>query len=151
MNWTTICKAVAGHAMVVLTIIALLGAPVLAATTNPAVGAPGYQNFTFHVSGQYTASTTAVIKFTMPYPCTINYAQATARASGGTSPTLSVVLKNGASTVSTIGPITAGTVAEGALANIGVADEAAMTVDLTIGGTSPTWNDITILFGCMRA
>ena len=62
-----------------------------------------------------------------------------------------MVLKNGASTVSTIGPITAGTVAEGALANIGVADEAAMTVDLTIGGTSPTWNDITILFGCMRA
>lgn len=150
MTWLNKLKSFAALTMLACAIVALVGAPVLAATTNPAVGSAGYQNFTFHISGQYTASTTAVVKFTMPYPCVINYAQATARASGGTSPTLSVVLKNGASTVSTIGPITAGTVAEGTLANTSVTDEAAMTVDLTIGGTSPTWNDMTVLFGCLR-
>lgn len=147
MKWISKIKVVATIAVLAFS---PLGAPVMAATTNPAIGAAGYQNFTFHISGQYTASTTAVVKFTMPYACVINYAQANARASGGTSPTLSVVLKHGANTVSTIGPLTAGTVSEGALANTSVADEATITVDLTIGGTSPTWNDITVLFGCLR-
>ncbi len=121
-----------------------------AATTNVSPGSAGYMQIPFHISGQYTANTTAVAKWIAPMPCEVYHASATARASGGTSPTLSVVLKNGASTVSTIGPITAGTISEGTLANTTVADEAVFTIDLTIGGTSPTWNDITVLVGCKR-
>ncbi|WP_447978085.1 hypothetical protein [Candidatus Nitrospira bockiana] len=129
--------------------LALMPALAPAATVNPSSASAGYYLLPLHLSGQYTASTTAVAKWTMPYPCEINHAQATARASGGTSPTLSVVLKNGANTVSTMA-VTAGTVTEGTLANTSVADEATITVDLTIGGTSPTWNDITVLVGCKR-
>ena len=157
MNWITrrldamrsLAVAVLVLALVAMPVLSLVAGPAWGATTNPAVGAAGYQNFTWHISGQYTANTTAVIKHLMPYPCTINYAQANARASGGTSPTLSVVLKNGASTVSTMA-LTAGTVSEGVLANTTVSDEATITVDFTIGGTSPTWNDITVMYGCIR-
>lgn len=154
MNWMT--NLTRGMRTVVMAValtaacLCLVGAPVMAATTNVSPGSPGYMLLPFHISGQYTANTTAVAKWIAPMPCEIYHASATARASGGTSPTLSVVVKNGASTVSTIGPITAGTIAEGTLANTSVADEAAFSIDLTIGGTSPTWNDITVLIGCKR-
>jgi hypothetical protein len=150
MNLMQTLKSTLRVALVALALVGLIAAPSLAATTNVSPASPGYMLLPFHISGQYTASTTAVVKFVAPMPCEVYHASATARASGGTSPTLSVVLKNGASTVSTIGPITAGTVSEGTLANTSVADEASVTVDLTIGGTSPTWNDITVLIGCKR-
>lgn len=143
------CRAVMTMACLVLALIAFVAAPVMAATTNPSPASPGFMLLPFHISGQYTASTTAVVTFRMPYPCEINHAQATARASGGTSPTLSVVLKNGASTVSTMA-VTAGAITEGTLANTSVADEATITADLTITGTSPTWNDIVLVMGCRR-
>ena len=54
------------------------------------------------------------------------------------------------STLSSAISITAGTWSEGTIANAVVADESVMTVDLTIGGTSPTWNDITVLVTCVR-
>lgn len=146
--WGT--RQVLAVALLTLAIIGLVGAPVMAATTNASPASSGYMLLPFHISGQYTANTTAVAKWLAPMPCEIYHASATARASGGTSPTLSVVLKNGASTVSTIGAITAGTISEGALANTTVADEATLSIDLTIGGTSPTWNDITVLIGCKR-
>lgn len=104
-----------------------------------------------HISGQYTSSTTAVARFNMPFACTLIGASASARASGGTSPTLAVNVKEAGTTVlgSTIS-VTAGAVAEGAISDADIADEAAITVDFTIGGTSPTWNDITVLLTCTR-
>ena len=150
MNLMQTLKSTLCAALVALALGGLIAAPSLAATTNASPGSPGYMLLPFHISGQYTATTAAGVKFVAPMPCEVYHASATARASGGTSPTLSVVVKNGASTVSTVGPLTAGTVSEGALANTSVADEAFVTVDLTIGGTSPTWNDITVLIGCKR-
>ena len=149
-------KTVSGHlkralfATVILSaMVGLLASPGLAATTNVSSGSAGYMQLPIHISGQYTASTTAVAKWLAPMPCEVYHVSATARASGGTTPTLSVVFKNGASTVSTIA-VTAGTITEGTLANTTVADEATLSIDLTIGGTSPTWNDIMVLVGCKR-
>ena len=130
-------------------LVGLLAAPVFAATTNVSPGSAGYMQLPIHISGQYTASTTAVAKWLAPMPCEVYHVSATARASGGASPTLSVVFKNGASTVSTMA-VTAGAITEGVLANTTVADEATLSIDFTIGGTSPTWNDIMVLVGCKR-
>ena len=105
----------------------------------------------FHISGQYTATTTGVVKFALPFPAKLVGVSTTARASGGTTPTLTVDVKEGGTTVlSAPISVTAGTVSEGTVTDSALADEASMTVDLTIGGTSPTWNDITVLLTVVR-
>ncbi|MFZ5530299.1 MAG: hypothetical protein ACOY4U_04515 [Pseudomonadota bacterium] len=122
----------------------------LAATPNYNLNAQE-QIVPFHISGQYTATTAGVVKFALPFPAQLVGVSATARASGGTSPTLTVDVKEAGTTVlSAPISITAGTVAEGTITDTALADEAAITVDLTIGGTSPTWNDITILLVLVR-
>lgn len=121
-----------------------------AATQNYMTSVP-VQMVPFHISGQYTATTAGVVKLTLPYKAKLIGVSATARASGGTSPTLTVDVKEGGTTVlSAPISITAGTVAEGTITDASLADEAAITVDLTIGGTSPTWNDITVLLTIVR-
>jgi hypothetical protein len=126
-------------------------APASAATTNYAISQPGVVVIPFHISGQYTATTANVVKFNMPFKCRLVGVTATARASGGTSPTLAIDLKDDTvSALSSTIAITAGTVAEGTIANPVVADESVMTVDFTITGTSPTWNDITIFITAVR-
>ncbi|MBI1397067.1 MAG: hypothetical protein GC151_13910 [Betaproteobacteria bacterium] len=122
----------------------------VAATTNQS---PAVQVvlIPIHVSGQYTASTTAVARYKMPFACTLIGASASARASGGTSPTLAVNVKEAGTTVlSSTMSITAGSVTEGTISDSAIADEAELTVDFTIGGSSPTWNDISILLTCVR-
>lgn len=103
------------------------------------------------ISGQYTATTTGVVQIKLPFKARLVGVSATARASGGTSPTLTVNVKQGATSVlsAPIG-ITAGTVAEGTISSSQLADESTLTVDLTIGGTSPTWNDISVVLTLAR-
>lgn len=123
----------------------------VAASTNFAISQPGVVVIPFHISGQYTATAANVVKFAMPFKCRLIGVGATARASGGTSPTLTVDLKDDTvSALSAAISITAGTYSEGTIANAVVADESVMTVDITIGGTSPTWNDITIFITAVR-
>lgn len=130
--------------------LGVIGAPALAATPNYATAVP-VQIMPFHISGQYTATTTGVVKLTLPYKAKLIGVSAVARASGGTSPTLTIDVKQGASSVlSAPISITAGTVAEGTITTATLADESTITVDLTIGGTSPTWNDITLLLTIVR-
>lgn len=137
-------------AVIVLAVLALVGCSAEAATPNYAPDKPVVL-MPFHVSGQYTASTTAVIKFALPFKAKLIGISATARASGGTSPTLTVDLKQATVTVlSAPISITAGTVAEGTITTATLTDEASITVDLAITGTSPTWNDITILVTLVR-
>lgn len=122
-----------------------------AATTNPSPASSGYMVLPIQISGQYTATTAAVAKFKMPFPATVVHASATARASGGTTPTLTVDIKEGASSIlSSAISITAGTISDGTLSDTALADEAAVSVDLTIGGTNPTWDDITVLLVLKR-
>ncbi len=122
-----------------------------AATPNYSTAIPGVVVIPFHISGQYTATTANVVKFAMPFKARIVGVAATARASGGTSPTLTVDLKDDTvSALSSAMSITAGTITEGTIANASVADESVMTVDFTITGTSPTWNDITVFLTVLR-
>lgn len=121
-----------------------------AATTNYATDKPVVL-VPFHVSGQYTADTAGVIKITLPFKAKLVGVSATARASGGTTPTLTVDLLQGGTTVlSAPIAITAGTVAEGTVTTATLTDEASITVNLVISGTNPTWNDITILLTLVR-
>lgn len=128
----------------------LVGVPALAATPNYNLNTQ-VTTIPFHIGGQYTATTAGVVKFALPFPAKLIGVSATARASGGTTPTLTVDVKEAGATVLTAPiSITAGTVAEGTIADAALADEAVITVDLTIGGTSPTWNDITVLLTVAR-
>lgn len=105
----------------------------------------------FHISGQYTATTAGVVRFKLPYPAKLVGVSASARASGGTTPTLTVDVKEAGTTVlSTPIAVTAGTVSEGTVTDSLLADESIITADLTIGGTSPTWNDIVLLLTVVR-
>ena len=71
--------------------------------------------------------------------------------SGGTSPTLTVdVQEAGATILSAPISITAGTVSDGTISDSNLADESLITINLAIGGTSPTWNDITVLLVLKR-
>jgi hypothetical protein len=138
-----------------LTLIGLLAGMALAIGAQAAT--PNYnlnaqeQVIPFQIGGQYTATTAGVVKFTLPYPVKLVGVSATARASGGTTPTLTVDVKEGGTTVlSAPVSVTAGTVSEGTITDATLADEASMTVDLAIGGTTPTWNDITVLLTVVR-
>lgn len=129
---------------------ALQPRPAEAATQNYITDV-SVQVIALHISGQYTATTDPVSKFKMPFPCRIVGVSATARASGGTTPTLTVDLEDDTvSVLSSAISVTAGTVSEGTIANAAVVDESVMEVVLTIGGTTPTWNDITVLVTVVR-
>lgn len=122
-----------------------------AATPNYSASAPGVMVIPMHISGQYTATTVAVAKWNMPFKCRLIGVGASARASGGTTPTLTVDLKAAGSTLLTAPiTVTAATYTEATVGAGAIADEAAMTIDLTIGGTSPTWNDIVIFITVVR-
>lgn len=139
-------------AMLLVFMLAML-APVTApaATKNYSEVINGIQVVPFHISGQYTATTASVVKLQLPFKADVLGVSATARASGGTSPTLTVDVKEGGTSIlSSAISITAGTVSEGTVSDTSLADESAITVDLTIGGTSPTWNDITVLLTLRR-
>jgi len=126
-------------------------APARAATTNYAEVVTGVQVVPFHISGQYTATAADVIQFQIPFKAKVLGVSATARASGGTSPTLTVdVQEDGTSILGSAISITAGTVSEGTVSDSTLADESSITVDLAIGGTSPTWDDITVLLTLRR-
>lgn len=145
-------KKILSFAGALLASIALsLTLPAAAQTPNYAVAIPGVVVIPFHVSGQYTATAVGVARFAMPFPARIVGVHASARASGGTSPTLTVnLMDDGASVLSAAITVTAGNITHGTVANPVISDESVMTVDLTIGGTSPTWNDITIFVTAVR-
>jgi hypothetical protein len=124
--------------------------PALAATTNYPPSAPVVV-LPFVLAKQYTATTAGVIKFALPFKARVLSVQANARASGGTTPTLTVDVLNGAtSMLSAPMSITAGTIASGTVATAVHADESTINVNLAIGGTNPTWDDITVVLTVLR-
>jgi len=99
-----------------------------------------------HCARQLTASVSNLFAFQMPFAAELVEVSATARASGGTGPTLSIDVKEaGTSVLASPMSITAGTVTVGKITDPSIADDAKITVDATIGGTSPTWDDVTVL------
>ncbi len=138
--------------LITLTMLACLVVSALASTPNPTPNSPGYEVLIFSINKQYTATTAGVVRFKMPWPAKLVTVQAAARASGGTTPTLTVDVKEaGTSKLTSAVTVTAGSVAEAAIGTTPrIADEAVITVDLTIGGTTPTWDDITVIMVVKR-
>lgn len=137
--------------VMLLALVAGMPQPALAATANYATTIPGVQVIPIHISGQYDTTADDAVQLKLPFAATVIGVSATARASGGTNPTLAVdVLEDDTSILDSAIDITAGTVSEGTVTDASVADEAELTVDLTIGGGTPTWDDITVLITVIR-
>jgi len=121
------------------------------AIKNLGVATPGVLLLPFHLQGQFTGDVTAAARLKLPFKARVLGVSAAARASGGTSPTLTVDVKEGGTTILTAPvAVTAGAVAEASVADAALADEAELTVDLAIGGSSPTWDDIDVLITLVR-
>jgi len=104
-----------------------------------------YFTVALHCARQLTASVADLFAFQMPFAAKLVEVSATARASGGTNPTLSIDVKEaGTSVLSSPMSITAGTVTIGTITDSSIAEDAKITVDATVGGTSPTWDDVTV-------
>lgn len=143
-------KLIAAALLAIVLCPAFMVAPAFAVTPNYAVDKP-VNLAPFYIAGQRTTTTAAVVKFKLPFKAKLIGVSATARASGGTTPTLTVDLQQGGVTVlSAPIAVTAGTVAEGTVTTATLTDEATITVDLAITGTNPTWDDITILLTLVR-
>lgn len=122
-----------------------------AATTNYSLATPGILVLPFHFDGQFTATTDPVAEFKMPFAANLIGISGTCRASGGTTPTLTIDLEDdGTSVLSAAFAVTAGTVAEGTISTASVVDESVMEIVFTIGGSSPTWDDCTVLITLQR-
>jgi hypothetical protein len=120
-------------------------------TQNLSVSTPGVVLLPIHLQGQFGTSVTAASRIKLPFPAKVLGVSASARASGGSTPTLTVdLMDDGASVLSAPITVTAGAVAEGAVTGSNVADESLLTVNLAIGGSSPTWDDIDVLVTLVR-
>lgn len=124
---------------------------VRADTPNIAIATPGVVLVPVHLQGQFTATVTSAATLKLPFPAKVVGVSATARASGGTTPTLTVdVLDDASSVLSAPISVTAGAISEGAVATAKIADESVLTIDLTIGGGTPTWDDVDVLLTLVR-
>lgn len=99
-----------------------------------------------------TADVTAAVKIKLPFEADIAGFSVCARSSSGTTPTLTVDLKaGGTSVLSAPVTVTPAEVTEATIATKRVADEANLTIDFDIGGTStPTFNDVDVLITLVR-
>lgn len=141
--------AVALLAIAALTVA--IPVPVHAATPNYSTAVPGVVVIPIFISGQRTATTASVVRFAIPFKARLVGVGASARASGGTTPTLTVDVKVAGTTVlSAPFAVTAAAYSEGTITTAAIADEAAVTIDLAITGTTPTWDDITVLLTVIR-
>lgn len=100
-----------------------------------------------HLSGTYSATTAAVAKFNMPFPCKMIGVGAVPRALTGSSNTVDVLL-GGTTILSAAMAMTAGTYTEGTISTSTITDEGVITVNVTI--PSGTLVDTTVLLTCVR-
>ena len=122
-----------------------------AATKNYSEVVTGVQIVSLPIMGTYTATRTGIVTFQIPFKAKVLGVSATARASSGTTPTLSVDVKEGGTSIlSTPFFINTSSVTEGVISDKTLADEATVTVDLTIGGDTPVWDDITAILTLRR-
>lgn len=122
-----------------------------AATANPSTASTGYEVIPIPVMGIYTSDRANLVTFKAPYPFYVTHVSAKARGSSGTTPTLTVDIKeSGTSILSTPFSVYSSSVSEGTVSDKKLADESTITIDFNIGGTSPVWQDITILLGLKR-
>ena len=144
-------KITATLVLALLSVLFVIPQPAQADTTNIPSAIPGVVLIPLHFDGQFTATTNPVAKFKIPFACRLLGVSANARASGGTAPTLTVNIEDdGVAALSSAISLTAGTVSEGTIANAAIADESVIEIVFTIGGTSPTWDDVTVVLTVVR-
>jgi len=136
-----------------LMLAVFLPAPAPAATPNYAIAVPGVVAFTFQYDGQFTTTTAGVTRFAMPFKARAISAQASCNTIGGTAtPTNSVDINDDGTTIlsADMGVDTADTVEFGTIASASIADESVITIDFTITGTTPTFDDCTVVLMVIR-
>lgn len=122
-----------------------------AATANYSEVVTGVQIVAFPIMGNYSTSQTGIVTFQIPFKAKVLGVSAKARASSGTTPTLTVDVKEGGvSILSAPFSVYSSAVTEGTVSDKTIADEATVSVDLTIGGTTPHWEDITTILTLRR-
>lgn len=123
------------------------------ATSNvpPVAGSPVFQLPIFF-AGQRGTDATDAAKWKAPFPFDVLSIQGSARASGGTSPTLAVdVLADGTSILTAPMAVATGTtINEAGLATTRITDEQLVSLNLDFGGTSPTFDDVLIVITGVR-
>lgn len=102
----------------------------------------------FTITRQLTASVAGLLAFQVPCDGELIEISRYARTSGGTSPTLSLSIKKGGATLTSVG-VTAGT-ASGTEVSYPVAKGDTITVDAALGGTNPTWDDVSLMLTFRR-
>jgi len=139
-------------ALIVL-VSALFAAPALAATANPSPASPGYMVLPLTFDRTITATATPV-KFKLPFPATVVGVSATAGTldTGDADETYTVDVKEGATSIlsSAVALAAAGTIYDGTLSDTTIADEATLSVVVTLGGTTPSLTDLTVLLVLKR-
>ncbi len=131
----------------------LLGPLTHAATPNYATTIPGVVLLPLHFEGQFTASQDPITRFKLPFAARLIGISVNMQSLGGSSkPTYKVDVENSGSSVLSA-PITvssAATVTEGVIAKPVIVDESVLEITLTLTGTSPTVDDMTVLLTLLR-
>ena len=119
-----------------------------AATSNASVGS-SVMTFPFHVTGTTSSTVTGSGRFAMPMPCQLVGAGAAARTASGTL-TVDVLAAGVTVMTSAIAINTSATWTEGTIGTPNIADETAVTFNLTPAGAGATFSDVTVLLTCVR-
>lgn len=123
-----------------------------AAIANTKLAAPkSYFTVCITKTGQFSATVDPVAKFQMPFAATLVEVSACARAAdnGDADETYTVDIEEGGTSVLAaaiaISRDAPGTPVVGSISDAAIADNAAIEVVLTLDGTSPTLDDLTVL------
>lgn len=132
--------------LVALLILAAIGA--YAATANPSPASTGYTPVVIPIMGTFSSNETHV-KFKAPNSYRVVHASATARMVTGTTPTMTVDVKSGATSMfSSPISLTAGSITDAVLSTApNIADEGTVSVVFAKGGAYSSgqgWKDITL-------
>jgi hypothetical protein len=121
-------------------------------TQDLPISTPGVLVLPFVFAGASAATAAARARFDLPFAAKLLGVQASARSATGTDPTLDIdVQADGESVLDAEIAVTAAAVTHGVIATDRLADEAELTIDFTIGGSSsPTFNDVQVVLTLVR-
>lgn len=107
--------------------------------------APVAYEFVTYYLGTVTATAAEVVRFVVPRDAVLHELQVGASGASGTSPTLSAAAKVGAATLVSTGTLTgAGVVRANPSTKQTVKAGDTVTVDLTVGGTTPNFSNVVV-------
>lgn len=133
----------------VIAAIASIVVPQPARAATPNISVPGQvMVLPFHISGTVSATAVGSVRFQMPQACNLIGVGVNSRAIVGATNTIDVK-EGGVSVLSAVITVAAaGTWYEGTITDKQIADEAVVTIDVNIVGTSLT--DTTVVLTCAR-